>query len=365
MGQTLEVPTCKSVEGCCKQHVFPNRASDTVKVDVTLLQQQPPQYPVQQKAYCSAGGGKENAEPHKEDCPRPSGPLSCTSGSSPSATPAVKPSPAAAPTQAVRLRSWEAGWLGADFQSTPQPQPLAGDSLSWFESAPHSLSATTLADQTAQFALPNEDTPVLTGLLEADASSPAPWAEMSCRSSPSSEAGLAPTPTTPTTSAGRSTPGGSPATYRLLSPSISLGCRSSETVSPTSRVVRQVSVEEQEARMQEAQTLLASMLSPGQTTKERSKRRRSEPPPPAALAAPNSTLAAERANGTNVGRRSLSCKPRARLEHEFSAEASAGARLQPLNGRMPQFPPADLNSHEQQALAQRRKQLPMCVRAAG
>jgi len=269
--------------------------------------------------------------------------------------------------------------------------PLAAPSSRWSrdadawlveEAAPQVPKAaappTPFAQQMSQFRLPDENTPVLTGLLESSPNLEAkalpisnvagaskggpslPWGERPLwrHMSPSSDNdGYTLAPATPTTTAGHSSPCGSPC---FGSPSLSAGCHTDSCdVSPAGKGICQ-SPADQEARIQQAQSLFARMLS--SHPKGQSKRRRSEPP----HSTGSSTSIATAPSGsreTRPSRRCLSCKPgRGGAEESPAAEVP---RLQPLNGSMPQFPPAVLASTEQQALASRMKRIPVKPRDAG
>merc|ERR1712203_108276 len=101
-----------------------------------------------------------------------------------------------------------------------------------------------------------------------------------------------------------------------------------------------------ESRIQEAQLLLASMMTPnGGCRKTRSKRRQRSAPPVRAVAAEVELNASCKPNPNRndssftiaeclTRRRSLSCEP------DTADAQEVAVTLQPLNGRMPQFPPA-------------------------
>jgi hypothetical protein len=434
MGQqwSTTAGSCKAVEGCCRQHVLPDRVSDTVKVDISLLHISPP-------FAGSSTGNKENTQPQPHIPPgavaqRSSSRNVESSQTQPSSKPqSVSQATPVFPTPAS-YRSWEAGWLGspapnefADLRCCKKSNGLSGewaevdgrlireatrstsqvDSAPWLAQLAFQGPATHAADhkeanqipqksdgaiqtdsrfaeEVAQFSLPDENTPVLTGLLV-----PAPPAEVQKASiehalrapkdtptwawgantikSPrydQGEQGCAPVPTTPTTCAGHSTPSGSPATYRLGSPVLSIRSEATDSrnVSPACRGSCQSPLETQEARMQEAQSLFNRMLTPTRAGAGRS-RRSSEPPLPPGAPSPAR-------GGTPAKQKVQLQRPyvsSAELENaEEEVPLAEAPKLQPLNGRLPHFPSAELNPIQQvKSASRRRNRLPVKARAAG
>lgn len=292
--------------------------------------------------------------------------------------------PLSVATAQVAYKSWEAGWLGASAVVQSEDSPVQATPTS-----------SPLALQTAQFALPDEYTKPLTGLLEPglapEAEAPeaaAPeaeatrhevtavdvkagsltwsWGESVFDSDHDFERSEEPTPTT---SADRSTSAGSrsPAVCHLDLLAPSLSCQSLEGAdswSATSPAGRGDDQSPSEARMHQAQTLFASMLSPPSHKSQASRdRHRSEPPQLLTAGCggwrpPTAGLKTRGGRGGTAAtekrpRRCLSCKP----ERSAQEPVAEGRRLQPLNGRMPRFPPADLNPSEQ-VQACRRDHLP-------
>lgn len=368
MGQTAAY---QAVEGCCRQHVFQDRESNTVKVDLSLLQQQPGW-----QLAAGSSNGKENTQP-------PPGPASPASPYSRDCCAPVLD--AVAHTQGkivqqveatagrvmppVTYRSWEAGWLGSP-PSKHFAEPLASrskdhprstsdsESVYFMEvgadgmvapdlkvsSSPAVAPRSTIAQQVAQYSLPDEYTPVLTGLLSvappppattADETpaasanvscSPAQWPEL-----PMYETGLG-SPSTPTTNPGRSTPGGSPAGRQLGSPLLNSGEQSLTSLQSPQR-----SPESKNLAMKEAQSLFASMMRAAAP----SGKSRGRSAPPSAGQSQNIASADMAAGGAAAEAK----KPRKRcssMEPLEETKASPSG-LTPLNGRMPKFPPAELN----------------------
>lgn len=264
----------------------------------------------------------------------------------------------------VAYKSWEAGWLGVRPPKEP-PDSLSTSCLQrtgpdtgnggsvYVEEMPRScsssdcaaqllLKASSLSQHIDQFRLPDETTPVLTGLLTA-----APEAATYSDS-------------TPLTSPGRSSATGSPSGLRLGSPA-SLGCRSSQGTHSqlTSPIFpdHSHSPDSHQAAMQQAQSLFASMLTPPRRP-SKAMRGRSEPPCNVALTTP--VAGADMAAGGGAQSES---RPRRRcLSMDFKIqhngqEENATPRLTPMNGQMPRFPPAELNSIEQVQANRRRKRL--------
>jgi len=306
MGQAS---SCKEVEGCCKENFSACRESGTVKVDTSLLMQE-------STRRCS----KENTH----------------------------------------------GRL--DVLAPPEPDATSRE----------------LAQQLTQFNLPDHNTPVLTGLLVATATQTAggrPEVDVAGEVKPlpagislacgahvfksDSEAAncAVQDPGTPSTSIG------SPSTNNLGSPAMSLCPSSQYAVSPAGADTCELQ-EVQNDRMRKAQSLLAGMLIPSRQSsanaaKDRAKRRCSEPPSPAVPKLSASGAAGLAANGqatapTRPSRRCSPCEPEVVVQDESSLTPG----LQPLNGRMPFFPPAELNSREQVG-ANRRKRVPEVAREAG
>lgn len=201
-----------------------------------------------------------------------------------------------------------------------------------------------LAQEVAPFKLPDETTPVLTGLLvpALESASPTAAADAHAKWPPLG------VPLTPTTTPGRSSPGGSPG-YRLGSPALSIGCHSSEGTSSqlTSPIFRGgvQSPESQEAALKQAQSLLARMLTPprrpGKASRGRSEPPRSATPAPFVDCADMAAGCGAVVTESRPRRRCLSC------DTEEEPREAKTPQLKPLNGRMPQFPPAELNSIEQ------------------
>lgn len=354
MGQSVASVTCQSVEGCCRQHVFPDRVSDTVKVDISLLQL---------PAAGGASGYEENTQPppaaltHSPDTDCLMGEKECPppvqATSVPKAAPVLRP-----PT--VSYKSWEAGWLGAaPSHAVSADFAEVSRSTSAVDSTPE---APSFAQQMAHFRLPDETTKVLTGLLVSVSHSDAEVDAIKNKEAWSWDAHALTSPrsSTPTTNAGRSTPSDSPAMHGLCSPMLSPRCRSSEGTD--SQNSSPVCKRPQEAAIQEAQSLFASMLSSsrqggkGAGVAGCSKRRHSAPPMPAEVAGADMAAGGGRCveDEKRPARRCLSVEPESAMQEVPVVKAP---RLRSLNGRLPRFPPAELQSIEQ-LKAKRRSRLP-------